>query len=149
MEYDSEFTVQPPKCVPPRETQIRGLYKHCGFPAGRSKFLAGWSRFLAGQSQFRQGGLDFWQGGLDFWQGGFDFWQGGVDFWKVGLDLQQGCLDLQQGGQPALEPGYAIRDMIIAVGTGNMITNPLSWSSKSVFEPTDKNKGFKSRSSLE
>ena len=50
---------------------------------------------------------------------------------------------------PALEPGYAIRDMIIAVGARNMVTNPLSWSSKSVFEPTDKNKGFKSRSSLE
>ena len=39
--------------------------------------------------------------------------------------------------------------MMIAVGTRNMVTNPLSWSSKSAVEPADKNKGFKSRSSLE
>ena len=44
---------------------------------------------------------------------------------------------------------YAMRDMMIAVGTRNMVTNPLSWSSKSAVEPADKNKGFKSRSSLE
>ena len=50
---------------------------------------------------------------------------------------------------PALEPGYAMRDMIIAVGTRNMVTNPLSWSSISAVEPADKNKGFKSWSSLE
>ena len=50
----------------------------------------------------------------------------------------------QEITHPALEPGYAMRDMIIAMGTRNMVTNPLSWSSKSAVEPADKNKGFKS-----
>ena len=44
---------------------------------------------------------------------------------------------------PALEPDYSMRDMMIVVGTRNMATNPLSWSSKSAVEPANKNKGFK------
>ena len=33
----------------------------------------------------------------------------------------------------ALEPGYAMRDKRNAVGTREMVPQPLSWSSKSVF----------------
>ena len=59
-------------------------------------------------------------------------------------------VDRKQGGRtPCPRACYAMRDMMIAVGYRNMVTNPLSWSSKSAFEPADKNKGFKSQSSLE
>ena len=41
-----------------------------------------------------------------------------------------------------LDFGYAMRAMMIAVGTRNMVTNPLSWSSKSAVEPAAKIKGL-------